>query len=165
MKRLTAADPVLLALLEEVRSCPTEPLPLLALADYLSEQAPTPVNLGHVPDWLRQAWMKARRGDADHRWRGLTSGWAVLTDLGEWLSGQSATHYWRLDHAGSTVVGGLEGFATEPYGSLEVAREQARCLAGKVGCVGVGLAEGRWGRGTVRVLLLPPPEGTEACDG
>ena len=62
------------------------------------------------------------------------------------------------DHAGGTEVGGLPCFASEPYATLEVAREQARCLAAKVKCVGVGLDEGRWRRGTVRVLLLPLPE-------
>jgi len=75
--------------------------------------------------------------------------------VGEWLSAQESRRYWRLDHAGSTVVGGLDCFASEPYATVDVAREQARCLAAKAKCVGVGLDQGRWHRGTVRVLLLP----------
>ncbi len=155
-RKIVPTDPVLFGLLQDAAGCPDDPLPLLALADYLSERAPTPVRLGHVPDWLRRAWPKARQGDPGRGvFRGLTAGGAVLMDMGEWLRGQSATRYWQLDHAGSTDVGGLECFASEPYATLEVAREQARCLTGKVKCVGVGLDQGRWNRGTVRVLLLP----------
>jgi hypothetical protein len=156
MQVLTAAEPLLLKLLEDVRACPDDPLPLMALADYLSEQGPGPVQPEHVPGWLRRDWLKARRRDPPRSgWRGMTAGWAVYMDMGEWLRGQSATHFWDLDHAGSTVVGGLECFASEPYATLDVARQQAACLAAKVKCVGVGLPEGNWKKATVRVLLLP----------
>jgi hypothetical protein len=159
MAKVMAADPTLFGLLQDAAGCPDDPLPLLALADYLTEAGPGPVRLGEVPNWLRLAWLRARRGDADRRWRGLTSGWGVLMDVDEWLGRQSGTHYWRLDHHGGTTVGGLACFASEPYADLGAAREQARCLAAKAGCVGVGLPQGQWHRGTVRVLLLPVPKG------
>jgi hypothetical protein len=162
-KPALTTDAILSALLADAAARPADPLPLAVLADYLSEpeRSPGPVRQGHCPDWLRHAWLKARRAEPSDPqgprggWRGLAAGWAVLMDMDEWLSGQRPSHYWRLDHHGSTVVGGLPCFASEPYATLETAREQAKLLAGKAGCVGVGLGEGHWARGTVRVLLLP----------
>jgi hypothetical protein len=160
----TTVDPLLVAMLGAAVADPADPLPQMALADYLTEVGPGPVRQGHVPDWLRRLWLKARKGDPRgprDSGRRLTDGWSVLMDLRSWLSdqGEKAGYYWSLDHHGVTIVRGLECFASEPYGDLATARAQAGVLAAKAGCVGVGLDEGHWARGTVRVLLLPIPDG------
>jgi hypothetical protein len=148
------ADGLLAALLADVR----EPAGLAALSDYLAEQVPGPVRLAHLPDWLRRAWLRARRGDADRPWPRYTAGWAVTNDMEHWLA-RPPYSWWCLDHHGSVVVSGLLCFASEPYATHETARLQAAALTGKAGCVGVGLPQGAWHRRTVRVLLLPGPGG------
>jgi hypothetical protein len=163
----TTVDPLLMAMLGAAVEDPADPLPQMALADYLTEQGPGPVRRDVMPGWLRLAWVKARKGDPRgprDSWRRLTEGWSVLMDVHSWLrvQGEKAGYYWGLDHHGITTVGGLECFVSEPYGTLETARQQARLLAAKAGCVGVGLAEGHWARGTVRVLLLPMPDEARA---
>jgi hypothetical protein len=157
-------DPLLLAILADIAAHPEDAVPALALADYLLEMGPGEVRQGRCPEWLRRAWLRARKADARTRrdsWRNARIGWGVLMDMEAWLAGQAERQgrYWQLDHHGSTLVGGLECFANEPYADLETARAQAQVLAAKAGCVGVGLAEGHWARGTVRVLLLPIPDG------
>jgi hypothetical protein len=147
-------DGLLAAFLADAR----EPAGLAALSDYLAEQVPGPVRPAHLPDWLRRAWLRARRGDNDRPRPRHTAGWAVTNDMDYWLA-RGPCPWWRLDHHGSVIMGGLLCFASEPYATHETARLQAAALAGKAGCVGVGLPQGAWHRGTVRVLLLPGPGG------
>ena len=137
---------------------PDEASTLAALGDYLTEQGPGKVELHRLPNWLRLAWLGRRRGDKDRTLR-HHAGWAVLEDMGRWLNweGQERGDYWSLDHFGSVVVGGFLCFASEPYAPVETARAQAQALSQKAGCIGVGLGAGHWWRGTVRVLLFPPP--------
>jgi hypothetical protein len=170
-KAAAAVDPLLLELLADAG----EPAGLAALADWLNDLGPTPVGRPQeIPNWLRLGWLAARRRDgiAHEAWfrrrlrgadagpepprlRGpyIQSGQEVWQDINRWLGDQRAG--WSLDHEGSTVVGGLTGFASEPYATLKDAQAQAALLAGRAGCVGVGLRESHHGSGTVRVLLLP----------
>jgi hypothetical protein len=79
--------------------------------------------------------------------------------MSSWLAmkGQPLKCLWTLGFSGTTVVGGLECFASESTIKIEAARLQACCLSEKAGCVGVALPEAYWNRNTRRVLLLPPP--------
>jgi hypothetical protein len=145
-------DCLLLSMLTEAVADRADPLPLLALSDYLTELGPGSVTHNRIPEWLRRSWRHARKGT-----RRLSDEWSVIRDMDGWLNGEGYKSgcYWGLDHHGMTLVGGVVCFVSEPYATLETARLQAMCLADKVMCIGVGLAESRWGKGTVRVLLLP----------
>jgi hypothetical protein len=147
----------LLGLLADAACGPNDPLPQLALADYLTELGPGPVRRGELPRWLQRAWLRSRRGEDAGPYGGVDVEGIILLDLEDWFRRTAAPRAWYLDHAGATEVGGLPGFASEPYGPLEVARGQARLLAAKARCVGVALPEGRWNRDVRRVLLLPTP--------
>jgi hypothetical protein len=162
---MRGVDPLLQALLADVASdpCGSDSLPLMALTDYLAEQPPGPVTPGRVPGWLQKAWLRSRRGEPRGAWGGLDVPWMVLNDLEEWFTaeGRRLGQWWYLNHHGSTRVGGLLGFVSEPTGGLAVARAQANRLAARLRCVGVTLPEGAWGRDVVRVLLLPLPRSSE----
>ncbi len=161
---MTRPDPLLSQLLSDAADNPCgDPLPLMALTDFLSEQPPTPVQGLYLPRWLERAWFRSRREaiarGTERRgpWGGLDATLAILNDLEQWFCKQGLPACWYLRHHGLTEVGGLPCFATEPTASAEVARAQAACLSARLKCVGVVLLEGRWGKGVVRVLLLPTP--------
>jgi hypothetical protein len=145
----------LTTLLDEARAHPTDQAALEPLAEYLAKEGPGPVQIHQIPNWLRLAWLRTRPSGR-RIFNGRTSGYAVLTDIDAWL-GQVPDEYWHLDHHGTTVVGGLPCFASEPYRDLPTAWRQAKALAGAVGCLGLGLPLGAWNPRTVRILLIPLP--------
>jgi hypothetical protein len=118
----------------------------------------SPVRLHHVPRWLARAWCCAvregRAGGDGARW---CRGWAVADAIRAHLDAQRG-HSWGLDHWGSTRIDGLTAFVNEPYQSLDTVRVQMEHLADLVGGVAFATSLSHWGHGTVRGLLLPPPE-------
>lgn len=71
---------------------------------------PTPVRLHHVPRWLAKRLRVYQR-----TWGGRkspTSGHGLLDEARRKLA---IPGHW-LDHAGSTKIGGVEVFVSEPYG-------------------------------------------------
>jgi hypothetical protein len=156
---MTRPDPLLLELIADVVRDLQDPLPQMALTDYLAERGPTPVSLGDVPRWLQRAWSRSRQAHRPNGpFAGLEVDWCVLRDMEDWLALQGRPRVWALEHHGATTVGGLPCFASEPRAPPEVAQEQARCLAARLKCAAVVIPEGAWGRQVVRLLLLPSPK-------
>lgn len=168
-------DPVLAGLLAALAGAPgtpQDPASLAALTDYLSEQEPSRVRRVRLPNWLRLAWLRAfpspkRRRHNDSWWRTdpgrLTDGPSVAMEMHVWLGEASPDgEEWYLDHWGTTEVAGQVAFVSEPYATWDTARAQAAFLAGRVGCIGVGLPRGAWHPRTARVLLLERPADPDA---
>jgi hypothetical protein len=173
----------LAAFLRAIVERPNDLAPKLVLADWLEERWPaSPVALGHLPNWLRLAWLKgaaAVNRAAERAWQQAAPAdpYGLLlppepylpaeTRSGSGVAGaiQTAIDHTRhlggvylpsLDHWGSTRLAGHLCFVNEPY-----ARPAAAVLGLSViadiagGVVGCGHTSA-WGHGTVRVLLFPP---------
>jgi hypothetical protein len=160
--RRPTPDLTLLGLLEgvvEAEPC-NDPLPRMALTDYLNDLAPGPVRSGELPAWLQRSWAESRRAE-----RGAFAGydvtWAVLKDMEEWLThrGRDRGLFWYLEGHGATVLGGIQCFTSAPrLPSLEMAAAQAECLAQQARCAGVALPTGQVEAATQRLVLLPTPK-------
>jgi uncharacterized protein (TIGR02996 family) len=154
--------------LEEIRAAPNDDGLRLIFADYLDEQVePTPVRLGHLPNWLRQRFHACRPVYFIDTWATLRgSGWAVRDAISEFLQRTGPAHLGSLlDHDGATTVGGHLCFVSEPYGKEEQAIRYFRLLAQGLGCVDA-FARQSWhsqqhpsASGCVRLLLFPPAAG------
>jgi hypothetical protein len=153
-------------MLADAANDPSDPLPPMALADYISDlpkHSLGPIRRDRLPRWLQRAWSRARRADprtARGAWGGLDVEWVALKDLGEWFTaeGRRLGAYWYLDTwCGSREVGGLDCFVSMLMtAGPETLRKQAAALAGKARCVGVVLPDAREGGG--EVYLLPTPK-------
>jgi hypothetical protein len=165
-------DPVLLAMLADVADNPSgDPLPQMALADYITDRRGTSgpgawfgehVRRDGLPRWFQRGWAEARRKDpldARGAWGGLDVEWVAFRDLSEWFTaeGRRLGFFWYLDTwCGTRQVGGLEGFTyMKMAGEPNALRLQAGRLSSKTGCVGVVLLDERGGGD---VLLLPTPK-------
>lgn len=79
------------------------------LADRLDDLGPTWVDLGHMPNWFRLAWIRAVQTDRYH-----LDGWSVWCAIKERYD-REEFGYNVVDHAGSCLLFGRVCLVTEPY--------------------------------------------------
>jgi uncharacterized protein (TIGR02996 family) len=145
----------------------------LIFADYLDEHlAPTPVTVGHLPNWLRVRFHRDRPVYFIDTWATLHSSMQAVWDaIKEYLQRTGTDRRGTiLDHAGSTVVGGHLAFVAEPYAGDEEALRCFRGLAEGLGCIDAFTRQS-WhsqqhpsAKGCVRILLFPPTAGLRPED-
>ncbi len=136
--------------------------------DWLDAQGPTPVRLGHLPNWLRLGWLRAVRPSPRPRAQGRhLNGGSVAMEIDAWLAGHRLL---ALDHWGATVVAGRPCLVTEPYSTLPEVLRQCRALALVVGGIAAAARRSEWAHGTVRGppstdptrLTMPDPRSPES---
>lgn len=148
-----ARTDLLLAALRDIHEHPEDEARRLILADLLDEWGATPVQLHHLPNWLRLAWIRHAPEGARRKgyWgRSRTDGCSVSQDIARWYADSS----W-LDHWGSSTIAGLPCFVNEPYRDIEAGLFLFRDLARDVGGVDCYARVSAWGYGTRRFLLFP----------
>src|SRR5947209_6266368 len=82
--------------LRAVLDAPDADGPRLAFADWLDERGPTPVRLGHLPNWLRVSWL--RRTRPFPKAVAKAAGFRRFTNIGSVAA--------EIDGALATVLGG-----------------------------------------------------------
>lgn len=163
--------------LRAIAAAPCDLGPLCAFGDWLAEvEAPMPVRVEHLPDWLRRDWLtRTRTVRRGRRRRGhdpalaadpaaglklrptpTVTGWHVWQEI-EANAEQFGLASRMIDHWGTATVAGVRDcLVMEPYATFEDAARAFLGLARFVGGVPAASPHGARNRSVVRAILFPP---------